>query len=427
MISEFISFAQDFFQKMNLHSAVVPLDTPDEAMSDLDLGLRKTLTGSTVSPVPFFLDTLRENALLSEDTHQILFFTDTYRCQYLAFLLPGEAAVGAAGERSGAAFLFVAGPWLTQRQSVSSIQDLCETLSIPLSQVSFLSAWYSTIPLFEEDLIIEQFMESLGDVIFGRGQFVLRRKSQVRAENSTYRSSGSDPNQNTLHLLERRYDLEEQMLDAIGRGDEEGALHAFGDKVFSALEDRAQTPLRSRKNGMFTLNTLCRKGAQRGSVHPVDLDDLSRRFAVKIESVRTEEEARQLSREMIRRYSRLVQTRTMAEYSPVIGKAITLIRQNLTDEDLSLAKLSDALSVNKSYLATLFKKETGTTVVSFINSSRIDHAIFLLNTTALSIQEIGAQSGIPDPNWFARVFAKEKGMTPSAYRKMIHKETPSKH
>ncbi len=417
MSDDFIAFTQDFFQKLNLHTAIASPDSAVDELTDLDLGLRRTLTGSADSTILQFQQVLADLFVTPEGTVPVLFFTDSFDCHYLAFCLPETGT----GVRHAFRNVFLAGPWLTQRRSISSIQELCETLSIPLSQVHFLSAWYSTLPLFEEDLIIEQYIESLCSVLFGRGNCLLQHKALRPSENEVYAASAPDPNQNMLHLLEQRYDLEEQLLDAIGRGDEDTALHAFGDKAFSAMENRAQTPLRSRKNGLITLNTLCRKGAQRGRVHPVDLDDLSRRFSLKIEDLHSEEEVRQLSREMIRRYSRLVQTRSMADFSPVIGKAVAAIRQNLTDESLSLSQLSEELSINKSYLATLFKKETGTTVVSFINSCRIDRAIFLLNTTSLSIQEIGAASGIPDPNWFARLFAKEKGMTPSAYRKMIHK------
>ena len=91
--------------------------------------------------------------------------------------------------------------------------------------------------------------------------------------------------------------------------------------------------------------------------------------------------------EMVYKYSLLVQNRSTRSYSPLIQKAVDFICLNLKD-DLSLSTLSDQLSVHKSYLSTLFKRETGTTLTDFVTERRISHAIYLLNTTSEPVQEM---------------------------------------
>ena len=85
----------------------------------------------------------------------------------------------------------------------------------------------------------------------------------------------------------------------------------------------------------------------------------------------------------------------------------------------SLSTLADRLSVNKTYLSTLFRRETGSTLTDFVTDRRISHGIYLLNTTSEPIQEIASVCGIADLSYFTKIFRRKKGMTPSQYREMI--------
>ena len=64
-------------------------------------------------------------------------------------------------------------------------------------------------------------------------------------------------------------------------------------------------------------------------------------------------------------------------------------------------------------------EELNSRLTNFVNNKRIEHAIYLLNTTKLPIQDIAVQCGITDVNYFTKLFKKIKNMTPSQYREMI--------
>lgn len=87
--------------------------------------------------------------------------------------------------------------------------------------------------------------------------------------------------------------------------------------------------------------------------------------------------------------------------------------------DLSLQHFATELNQNASYLSTLFKKETGEALTDYVNSKRIEHALFLLNTTDLQIQTIANSCGIYDLSYFGKLFKKYVNMSPSAYRSSI--------
>ena len=88
---------------------------------------------------------------------------------------------------------------------------------------------------------------------------------------------------------------------------------------------------------------------------------LSSRFAHQIEALTSEEDAFSLQKEMAHKYCLLVKNHSMKGYSLLIRKVLTRIDSDLT-ADLSLKSQAELLGVNSSYLSTLFKKETGSTL-----------------------------------------------------------------
>ena len=58
------------------------------------------------------------------------------------------------------------------------------------------------------------------------------------------------------------------------------------------------------------------------------------------------------------------------------------------------------------------------TITAYVLSVRITRAKSLLRFTDMSIEEVGAASGMSDANYFARSFKKMEGMTPGEYRRL---------
>ncbi len=133
----------------------------------------------------------------------------------------------------------------------------------------------------------------------------------------------------------------------------------------------------------------------------------------------TEDEYFSLITEMVRQYCLLVQNYSLSGHSLVIQKAVNYINLNLS-EKLSLKLLAEQCFINPSYLSTLFKKEMGLTVSSYISQQRIRLAIRLLNTGNTQIQDVMAKCGMDDISYFRKLFKKMIGMTPSAYVTLVH-------
>ena len=223
----------------------------------------------------------------------------------------------------------------------------------------------------------------------------------------------------SVQLIEKRYDVEHQFMQAVSAGQTHKAELLLAQISSRQFELRANTVLRSLKDYGFVLNTILRIAAEAGTVHPIHLDRISSQYAKKIELTGSEAALHSLTKEMVRKYCLLVKNHSLKGYSLLVRKVITNIDADLT-ADLSLKTQSLLLNVNSSYLSTLFKKETGMTLTEYVNKKRIEHAILLLNSTDLQIQMIAQTCGIPDVNYFTKIYKKIVGRTPKEYRELIN-------
>ena len=163
------------------------------------------------------------------------------------------------------------------------------------------------------------------------------------------------------------------------------------------------------------MNTLMRKAAEKGRVHPIHLDRLSSGFARRIEALRTINDVSDFMLEMMRAYCRLVKQHSMKNYSPLVQRTMIRVESDLTG-DLSLSTVAAKNNVSPGYLSGLFKKESGQTFTAYVNGRRIHRAKHLLRTTNLQVQTIAQHCGILDFHYFCRVFKSAVGVTPTEYR-----------
>ena len=102
-------------------------------------------------------------------------------------------------------------------------------------------------------------------------------------------------------------------------------------------------------------------------------------------------------------------------YSDLTRQIILYVEKNLA-EPFQLDKLSEELGYNKRYLCSTFKKNTGLTIVEYLNHIRIRLATFRLYYHDIPISVVGQHVGYMTSIHFARVFKKLVGISPSQYR-----------
>ncbi|TVY11737.1 AraC family transcriptional regulator [Paenibacillus cremeus] len=85
-------------------------------------------------------------------------------------------------------------------------------------------------------------------------------------------------------------------------------------------------------------------------------------------------------------------------------------------EPFDLNELAQELHLSKHHVSHLFRAETGSSITDYVIARRIRQACWLLNTEALSVEQVGTRVGIPNFSYFCRVFRRITGVTPKQYR-----------
>lgn len=99
-----------------------------------------------------------------------------------------------------------------------------------------------------------------------------------------------------------------------------------------------------------------------------------------------------------------------------LGPVFQMIQQRHA-EPLTLAGLAAAVHLEPTYFATIFKRVTGMPPHRYVAAYRLQQVRNLLITTRESITSIALVTGYNDAFYLSRVFRREEGMSPSAYRK----------
>lgn len=317
--------------------------------------------------------------------------------------------------------ILIVGPYLSSPLSSADILEIAERNCAPVGSMKYVNEFYAGIQVVPPDDHIFLFLNTFCEHLWDTKNFsvVDMTESQDAALISEIgegeRRDDFDSVLMNMKLMEKRYRFENEIMDAVAGGQMHKEAQLFS--VFSEqhFEKRVSDPLRNAKNYAIIMNTLLRKAAERGGVHPMHLDSLSSSFAVRIEALPSYADHFEFMLEMFRAYCRLVRKHTMQGLSPIVRKTVLMIESDLS-ANLTLATLAEAQNVSSGYLATIFKKETDKTVSEYIREKRIKQAKHLLATTHLQVQTIALHCGIMDVQYFTKLFKKETGMTPKQYR-----------
>jgi AraC-like DNA-binding protein len=100
----------------------------------------------------------------------------------------------------------------------------------------------------------------------------------------------------------------------------------------------------------------------------------------------------------------------------VLQELMGQIEANLS-RPLTVPALARSVQMSQNYLARRFRDHFGMTISDYILERRIVQAQYYLQSTALTVGEIGSRVGLPDPQYFNKRFRRQSGMSPTAFRK----------
>lgn len=369
-------------------------------LEDFDRGIRRLLF------VDYDYRQIAEQIMLNCKDHFVYVITDIFEVHYIVFKRFLE---------DGKQEYIMIGPYVSRNNPID-VKDTIRRLDIDLFHMQTLQNYYYEIPVIDN---IEQIVFIFVQNLFPSVSFQIDRTGLLLRENYDGLPVRLDNGERlSMSGVEERYAIEDALVEAVGQGDTAKAYYYLGKFGDYKVEPRSADSLRNGKNLMIVLNTLFRAEVHRAKVHPVYVDEMSGAFAKRIENCRNVFELNKILAEMVRKYCLLVQNHSLKGYSENIERVINYIDFHLS-EPLGLNFLADCFNVNASYLSRTFKKETGKTLTDYLNERRIEKSLVFLSMTNLPIQEVAAQVGIYDDNYFSRIFKKFKNISPREYRSMM--------
>ncbi|QNK57787.1 response regulator [Paenibacillus sp. PAMC21692] len=119
----------------------------------------------------------------------------------------------------------------------------------------------------------------------------------------------------------------------------------------------------------------------------------------------------------IRKSAAIVRESANVKYRPEIQKVLDMIHDEYATQ-LKVSDMAKRVGFAENYLSVLFRKETGSKIVDYLTSVRMEKARELLKDPAYKIYEISEMVGYGDSNHFSKYFKKIEGVFPLEYRKM---------
>ena len=396
-----LNFFINFTHHLNLPHHLLEIDSASITSSDMELREMLGISSqSSQSWKPHLARILKPNT--------ITYVTDEFFCQYVILLLPDTSNS-----------ILTIGPYITSAITIEQFLDIMQKKSVPSEWLPILKNYYQRITCLSSEDGLVAALHTLASVLWGTENYTSESFIQGLPNSLEPLAIPTNPQKRadafaSVRSIEQIYQAENELLQAVSHGRSAKAKLLLSHFPVFSLEQRTDA-LRNLQNYTIVINTLLRKAAEQGGVHPIYIDQLSSTFAYRIESTTRTDYFSDLWNDMIQKYCALVNKHSIRNYSLPIQKVITRIDFDLT-ADLSLKGTAQFLNMNASYLSNLFKTETGYTLTDYVNMKRMDYAAYLLVNTTTPVSNIAQSCGVLDDNYFTKLFKRYHQKTPSQFR-----------
>ena len=196
-------------------------------------------------------------------------------------------------------------------------------------------------------------------------------------------------------------EFEQKMLDCIRMGDRKALEEVFSSVPIGCIGKVAPTSMRQAQNTAIVSITLSVRAAIKGGLSQEIAFQLSDIAIQKIEACSSINEVNLIS---------------YRSGNPIVDSAIRYIDEHVCSK-ISIDDLAECAHANRSYLSAKFKKETGLSIMEYINKKKIEEAERLLRFSDKSLIAIASYLSFSSQSHFQNTFKKVTGKTPTQYQR----------
>lgn len=190
-------------------------------------------------------------------------------------------------------------------------------------------------------------------------------------------------------------------------------IRIFQSDTVGHLSD---TPLRDKQYLFVAATTLATRYAIEGGMDYETAYIASDLFIQRADKAGSISEIYSLHKEMLTYYTKHVAS---IHRQPMLSKPVIQCMDYIyyhLHEPISGEILAEVIGLNRSYLSTLFHKETGMTISDYIMSKKMEAVENMLKFSDYTLTEISEYLNFSSYSYLAKVFRENHGMTPREYR-----------
>ena len=302
----------------------------------------------------------------------------------------------------------VLGPIAISKRNPNEIKEYAEKHHIPHEH--FFIASGSMVELVSAISVL--YFNRYGKTIKGNELFMVESAEQATHEKDMYVIANTEEEISRLG-----YEYERQFVEQIKNGD----VSAIEHKIMNQNKETVIGKLANNVSKHFeymvcTSLCLASRAAIAGGLPPANAYALSDIYLQRLEGCKDISDMLYLHNEMqinfAKQVSLLQQTRSGNSH---VEKCKIYVNQNL-NAPFSLDDIAHSLNINKRYLARIFAKNVGMTIMEYAKKKRIQTAANMLKYSDERISEIAMYLTFPNQSHFGKVFKDIMGVTPKHYR-----------
>ena len=211
-------------------------------------------------------------------------------------------------------------------------------------------------------------------------------------------------------------DKERMLLAALRRGDRNTALKILAE-LFSTIREISSDDLELIRAFFIELAVIFSRTAAEVPM----IDECYNRCLGQLRKSRTVNELSESLHCIIDSLEPWIFSFRGLRHASALRKAERFIWENYSSR-VGLKEIAAASGLSAPYFSTIFKKEVGKNLSTYLNQLRVDKAAVYLEETGLSLQEIAKACGFEDQSWFSKIFKKHLGLSPGKYREQREAE-----
>lgn len=259
--------------------------------------------------------------------------------------------------------------------------------------------------------ILSAVTDSITDYDEPKHELTQRNQEKILYEINIARDAYEDNDARSAEIL---LNFEKDLHYAMLRGEKKSALTMINE-VLAYIHVYSNFDIRAIKARLLELLVILSRATIEAGADPAETFRLSEDFISQLEKHTDTDQLALWISDIVRRFVQQAFDLARVKHSDVVFKTISFIKRNCA-ENLSLNSLAREVYLSKSYLSSVFKKETGMSLTAYITKVRIEKSKTLLLEDSGSLANISNQCGFKDQSYFTKVFKKETGVSPKRFR-----------